>query len=73
MQEPKQLYPLVVVDIALFCADDHGLHVLLVKRANDHGGSGHCRVACCNCSAIKVLKRPPDACCGKKSMSTYPT
>ncbi len=34
MQEPKQLYPLVVVDIALFCADDNGLYVLLVKRAN---------------------------------------
>lgn len=35
MTEPKMLYPLVVVDIALFCVDDSGLHILLVKRSHE--------------------------------------
>ena len=35
MPKPKMLYPLVVVDIALFCVDDNGLNVLLVKRSNE--------------------------------------
>ena len=35
MLKSKTLYPLVVVDIALFCVDDNGLHVLLVKRSNE--------------------------------------
>ncbi|WP_374639462.1 NUDIX domain-containing protein [Hydrogenophaga sp.] len=31
----RELFPLVSVDIALFCVDDEGLKVLLVKRAED--------------------------------------
>lgn len=31
----RELFPLVGVDVALFCVDDDGLKVLLVKRAED--------------------------------------
>lgn len=31
----RVLFPLVVVDVALFCVDDGGLRVLLVKRAQE--------------------------------------
>lgn len=33
MMATRVLFPLVVVDVALFCVDDGGLRVLLVKRA----------------------------------------
>lgn len=35
MTNAKTLYPLVVVDVALFSVDDTGLKVLLVKRSNE--------------------------------------
>ena len=35
IDRPRDLYPLVSVDIALFCIEDHRLKVLLVQRATE--------------------------------------
>ena len=35
MSAKKTLHPLVLVDVALFCLDERGLRVLLVKRAQE--------------------------------------
>lgn len=35
MSQRRQLYPLVSVDVALFCVEDNQLKVLLVKRATE--------------------------------------
>jgi 8-oxo-dGTP diphosphatase len=31
----RELYPTVMVDVAIFCVDDNGLQVLLVQRSNE--------------------------------------
>jgi 8-oxo-dGTP diphosphatase len=33
--EKRELYPTVMVDVAIFCVDDNGFQVLLVQRSNE--------------------------------------